>query len=76
MYNDNFKATWSHFFAITVSKFFPYKSIILESSRLSPIYTERFGLLSKLEIIKVNKIILYGHTKYKNPQTKLHHGNV
>lgn len=56
--------------------FFPYKSIILESSRLSPIYTKRFGLLSKLEIIKVNKIILYGHTKYKNPQTKLHHGNV
>lgn len=45
------------FLAITISNNFPNKPILLKSYKLSPIYTYRIGLVSKIEKPKVNKII-------------------
>lgn len=48
-----FYAAWSFVLCNTVSTHFPFKPIISESWRLSPIYTSGTGHLSKLEINKV-----------------------
>lgn len=58
------------FWLLHVHKQFSYKAIIIESYRLSTIYTNRIGLKSKLVISKLNdnkikKYFLYGHTKKK-----------
>lgn len=48
-------APWSNFMAIihvTVSNHLPYQPIILVSYRLSPIYTYRIGLFSKIDRIQ------------------------
>lgn len=60
--------------AITVSNNFPYNSIILESERLSPIYTSRISHLSTLEIFL--KKFFVGKKKKRSKQTKLHHEHV
>lgn len=68
------KAAWSDFFlGVTVSNEFSYKPIISESYRLLHIYANRIGILSKLEIFKLNEIIsLWAKNK---TLTKLHHRN-
>lgn len=67
------KAAWSDFLAVTVSNEFSYKPIISESYRLLHIYTNRIGILSKLEIFRLYKIIsLWAKNK---TLTKLHHRN-
>lgn len=48
-----FHAAWSFVLCNAVSTHFPFKPIISESWRLSPIYTSGTGHLSKLEINKV-----------------------
>lgn len=65
-----FKAAWFIFFGITISKIFTYKTIasILESYILWRINTSRIGLLSKLDIFEVNKMI-YLWTNKKTNQT-------
>lgn len=67
------KAAWSDFLGVTVSNEFSYKPIISESYRLLHIYANRIGILSKLDIFKLNKIIsLWAKNK---TLTKLHHRN-
>lgn len=60
------------FLAITISNNFPNKPILLKSYKLSPIYTYRIGLVSKIEKPKVNK---NNFCTGKNPK-QMHHGLV
>lgn len=63
LFDSIFKADWSDFFVIRVSNNFPYKPLILKS------YTSRIGLLSKLEILKVNENNFYLGKRKNKPKS-------
>lgn len=58
-----FIAAWFDFLALTVSKYFQYKPIILQSYRLSLIYIRRIGLFSNIEVFKETKNNFYMGTQ-------------
>lgn len=62
------------FFVITISNKLTYQpNNVEESNRLSPIYTFRIGLLSKIKVFKVNKNNFCIWTQEKQRKQK-HHG--
>lgn len=60
-------------FAITVSNNFSCKQIILESYKLSTVYTSRIILFSELEKFKINESNFFIGTQKTN---QIHDGNV
>lgn len=66
-HKGSYKAARSDFLAVTVSNNFQYKKIVLESYRLSPVYTSKINLLSKLKIFKVTKNNFFKGIQKKKP---------